>query len=312
MTGSFDRQASTQARKNVLAKQRFSETWLNDSNESTLALPNYSHVCASRANRAGGGVSLHIHNTMKFKNCPKLNKFNNLIESVFVEIELPNQQNNIIVGACYRPPGCSLNLFTGELSTILNNIKNTTKRCYIAGDFNVDLALYNLQNDVTEFYDVLNSFSFTPLITKPTRSSLQRNSINDNIFTNLTVQNHSSGVIHTDISDHFPIFAHTVMHTDPIVKKSISFQSFSQANLEKFKTSVYGDSWEEVYASSDALAAYTLFSEKLKRHFDAAFPIINRPPTKRDLNPWITTALKTSIKRKNLLYNIYKRRPRTL
>ena len=48
---------------------------------------------------------------------------------------------------------------------------------------------------------------FYPMINKPTRVTSNSASLIDNIFINRTHnKNHTSGILYTDISDHFPIF----------------------------------------------------------------------------------------------------------
>ena len=55
------------------------------------------------------------------------------------------------------------------------------------------------------FLIIMNSLYLVPLITKPTRVTSSTATLIDNIFTN--VPNVISGVITSDLSDHFPVFA---------------------------------------------------------------------------------------------------------
>ena len=66
------------------------------------------------------------------------------LESIFIELVSPN----IIVGCVYRPPNFDLTLFNGILDTLLSKINSGKQRCYIAGDFNINLLKYE-QHDAT-------------------------------------------------------------------------------------------------------------------------------------------------------------------
>ena len=78
----------------------------------------------------------------------------------------------------------------------------------ICGDFNSYLVPVNTSKVANTFFDTMNSLGCTHLINRQTRINTKYNSssIIDNIFTNF---NHNmkrfSGIIMSDISDHFPI-----------------------------------------------------------------------------------------------------------
>ena len=62
----------------------------------------------------------------------------------------------------------------------------------LCGDFNIDILKHN-----SKLY---------PLIDRPTRISNQSFSLIDNIFTNVTNYNITSGIFINDITDHLPVF----------------------------------------------------------------------------------------------------------
>ena len=72
------------------------------------------------------------------------------------------------------------------------------------GDFNVDLMKCNSQNTSQEFVETLMSASFLPLISKPTPVANQSATLIDNCN---ILPLPESGIILSDISDHYPIFA---------------------------------------------------------------------------------------------------------
>mgnify|MGYP001553100430 CR=1 FL=1 len=286
------------------------ETWLNDTNESLYELPNYTMINSIRENRVGGGISLLVRDSLHFRKYP-ISVMNQTIECQFIEIISPNPQNNIIVGVVYRPPSGSITNFTTAINEILEKIglRNKQKTCYIVGDFNIDLKKYHSSRDTAEFFDLLYSYSFIPLINKPTRVSSSTTSVIDNIFTNQLTSTHNTGVIQADVSDHFPIYSICEMQSPTRAQEMIKTRSFKQTNVHKFSGLVRNESWENIYSSNNAQTAFSYFTDTLTSHFENSFPLCIKKPTKRDTNPWITRGLKTSIKQKNKLYLQYKNRP---
>ena len=94
-----------------------------------------------------------------------------------------------------------------ELNRILSTISKDNKKCYLMGDFNLDLLRYEEHAVTQEFIDSLFSNMFIPIITRPTRLTAHTAPLIDNIFTNCLTQNITNGIIINDISDNPPIFA---------------------------------------------------------------------------------------------------------
>ena len=81
---------------------------------------------------------------------------------------------------------------------------------YIMGDFNINLLDIDGHIPSSEFLETMYSSSFFPLITKPTRVTVAKSTLIDNIFINddSTVQcvHCLIGIFFTWITDHFPVF----------------------------------------------------------------------------------------------------------
>ena len=114
------------------------ETWLNANNCDIYALPGYSHVGKHRPHKSGGWVSLFIKECITYKSRLDISIFNDVIESVFLEMNVPtcNGCKAIIIGVIYRPPNTCIAKFTDIHNDIQNKIKMVTKICYILGDYN--------------------------------------------------------------------------------------------------------------------------------------------------------------------------------
>lgn len=77
---------------------------------------------------------------------------------------------------------------------------------YILGDFNVNLLNHKTASATGEYLNILYSSYFYRLIHKPTRVKDSLATLIDNTLTNSLSDGTKSGVLHVDLSDHFPIF----------------------------------------------------------------------------------------------------------
>ena len=86
-------------------------------------------------------------------------------------------------------------------------MKKEKTKCYIMGDFNINLLNVENHEPSNTFLNLLYANSFVPMITKPTRITKTSFTIIDNIFTNdlSSVDGTKYGILFSDISDHFPI-----------------------------------------------------------------------------------------------------------
>ena len=145
-----------------------SETWLNELTCDQVNIPEYNFPSNHRSSKIGGGVGLYLHNNLKYKMLPECNFSNpDVIESLFIEIEVPNKRN--IVGNIYQPPNQNTASFVDKLNGILGLISKQNKKLHLMGDFNLDLLHYSTHSPTQEFIDSLFSYGFYPLISKPTR-----------------------------------------------------------------------------------------------------------------------------------------------
>ena len=186
------------------------ESWLQDSDFHLYNLPCYEMFENHRTERTGGGVALYTDIRYFSKHRTDLDIFNNECESLFVEIDRDSTgfSSNVIIGVIYRIPNTNINNFIDAISLTLDRIKKENKICYLLGDFNLDIMNSETHKSTGEYLDMLSSFSYLPMINKPTRVTTDSATIIDNIFTNnaIDLNNCLHGIFITDISDHYPIF----------------------------------------------------------------------------------------------------------
>lgn len=82
----------------------FSETWYDDESEY-FALDGYKHFFLNRPDRKGGGVSMHVHNSIRAEKNLQFTFVKDDLELLTVE-----SRNNTF-SVLYRPPNAKLDAF---------------------------------------------------------------------------------------------------------------------------------------------------------------------------------------------------------
>ena len=279
------------------------ETWLTDSNCELFNLPDYNFIEKHRTDRSGGGVGLYLQDHIEFKEREDLNIFNDIYESIFIEI-IGNSSKNTIVGVIYRPPGSNLKEFYDAFNIILSKIKSENKICHLMGDWNIDLLNYDSHVMTSNCADMFYSFGFVPLINRPTRITNNSATIIDNIFTNNHEDsvNASQGIFITDISDHFPIFHLNKVCNDTNQEIDIVKRIFKDKNKQEFVNELKSMNWEHIYNTHNFQTAFSSFHQSYFKLFDKHFPKKKINIKHQKHKPWLSDGLKACIKEKNKLY----------
>ena len=273
------------------------ETWLN-SNSHLFALPDFEFVYRNRQNRVGGGVGLYISNKFGYIIHEELNVKSDVLKSLFVELMIPNG-NNILIGVIYRPPRSNVDAFLTIRQNLVQNPILTNKDVFLMGDFNIDLIKYISQNASQEFVETLLSASFLPLISKPTRVANQSATLIDNIFCNI-LPLPESGIVLSDISDHYPIFAQIPIKLTTKQKFFQKRRKITPENLTTLQKSLAETDWSFLYNTTDINQSYEYFITTINSEIDNHIPLCNiKNKYKRTPRlPWITKSVLRSINRK--------------
>ena len=282
------------------------ESWAKDSNVEMLNLPNYKCEHMYRPHKAGGGVSLYIANDIDYFRRKDLNRMNNCIESVFIEIkkEQINSCKDVVIGNIYRPPGGDVEEFTAHIADLLSMIKCESNYVYIMGDFNINLLNIDNHPASSEFLETMFSYSFIPLINKPTRVRETSATIIDNIFcNNLDRGIVKSGLFYTDITDHFPVFCLYYGCHIPKHDLYISKRIYNDKNIQTFHNTLEQADWSEITQCDNGQTAFTKFYNYFTELYHKCFTLTKiKITTYRNRKPWLSDGLKKSIKIKNKMY----------
>ena len=290
-----------------------SETWLTTSNCDLYNFNGYNHVYQYREHRPGGGVSIFILENINYVVRSDLSRNSSFLECIFLEI--PKSEHfyakDILIGMIYRPPNTDIREFNKSFSEILSIIHSESKVVYLMGDFNVNLLNSETHTTSAEFIEMFYSYGYLPNICKPTRVQNESTTIIDNIFCNEIMNYHTiSGILLTDISDHYPIFS-ICMDSYMKQKESVHvIRDFSEKNIVKFQNMLTLFNWQSVIDIQDCQEAFSFFYDNFRNIFNQCFP--NRQMKRNSYlarKPWLSSGIKTSIKTKNKLYVKYKQNP---
>ena len=131
----------------------------------------------------------------------------------------------------------------------------------------------------------------------------------DNIFTNvLECDAFVTGVIATDLSDHFPVFCKSFIHNIN-ERKGHNVRNYSHKNIQNFIRRVGMVDWSFVYNEVNVNNAYDVFCDHLSTLYHDCFPFFKVKSNRRKRHPWITNGILKSIKTKNKLFRASLKNP---
>ena len=283
-----------------------SETWGVAGEIDDLSLEGYSSLHTTREVRRSGGVSVYATSNMHMRQIEELSVCSPTIETCVAELKTASI--TVIVFAVYRPHSDSIANFNQQQDVMLQSPLIKNKSIILLGDINVDL-LKHFTQPVANFVDIMQSLSFIPVITKPTRfPSGERDetpSLLDHIWLN-SLTGFSSGVLCTDITDHCPTFVNVPIarREDGLIK--LIFRTHSPVNFDNFKDKIKNYINNLTY-QSDVNALTDTFSENLHSIYSSCFPVkVKYVSNKRLCKPWLSSAILKSIKTKSQYFKLFK------
>ena len=201
-----------------------------------LQLNNYS-IEHTPIESSAGGTLLYINKKLSYqlRNDPRLCDPGK-IESTFIEI-ICSKPTNVIVGYIYKHPALPTNDFTNDfISPLLLKLqKESSKRVFLLGDFNIDLLKHEISDSVNNFIDTLSSNFLLPLIFLPTRISKTSTLID--IFSNPTsLEETESGNATSTFLDHLP---QSIFLSDFFSKIPVTRSNILRCDWKKFETSKF-------------------------------------------------------------------------
>jgi hypothetical protein len=253
----------------------------------------------------GGGVAIYILEKFEFKKKKTFSKTNKHIETLCIEI-MNKTCKSLLISSIYRPPCGNQNNFINSLKNITSRMSKQEKYIFFAGDINMDVLNYERLSNIKCFFDSLLEFNIIPTILKPTRITKKTSSAIDNILTNNSYNpDFESGIFIADFSDHLPIFhiARGLLSNSDNKKCLVTKRNLSKKNLDNLKNKLFEEQWNNVYLSMDPNQAFNNFTTTFECIFNTVCPLTTSEVKKKELkNPWMTSNLIKSSKRKQKLY----------
>jgi len=259
----------------VLALQ---ETWKIPHPE-LLKIPGFNLHLSSRSNQQGGGVGFYVTDELSFK---KLSQFSIFVEKTFesLTIETLIQGKKTTFTSVYRSPNPPHNTsskdhqnsFLEQLDLLLHSLSTYKSDSYIFLDSNINL-LKEPNNLSGEYMESIHVNGFIQCIHKATRIKNQSSSLIDHILTNSSAANIRSGIIISDISDHFISFIQLSSKPVRQIPKFVETRNFSIENMARFKDCLKNLQWRDIHETEDVNDSYDKFWKIFSTLYNLHFPI---------------------------------------
>ena len=280
-----------------------SETWF--SSVAFHAIEGYNDYHAYRQDRTGGGISIYVKNKYKSSLIPHMTFVTPTAEFSVVNVALPSSENVNIVGF-YRPPSNTdiegfCNLFRDRILSQFS----PSQWLLTGGDANIDLST---DNRMTNYYiNMLHSYSLLPYITIPTRVTSSSSTVIDHMWSNI-LSDVMSGVIETDITDHFTVFMciSGKKSEGNLVRRQ--FRDCSVRNIEKLQRdlSLKLNNFH-MYNNINVTLRTKIFCEIFQSSYNMACPVRTKYISRSTLSkPWFDEDLKKLCNIKHRMFKQYK------
>jgi hypothetical protein len=109
-----------------------------------------------------------------------------------------------------------------------------------------------------------------------------------------------SGIIYADISDHLPCFLSFPVNSVCVKPDRPLIRIFSDRNKEVFREKMSNFEWHTIYECNED--PYRMFVNIVKGFLESSFPLVQLSRKRSHDKPWISSALKVSIKHNYRLY----------
>ena len=173
----------------------------------------------------------------------------------------------------------------------------------MCGDYDINSLniIIHLHFPSSEFLESLFSYSLYPLINRPTRITQNSATLIYNIFSNALNDHLFTGILYTDISDHFPIFEIDNDQSNEENPNYIQARQYTQNKISLLQAKMKENDFSHVLSSNHPQRAFTMLLQKYSSIYQACFPIKFIKPNYRNKESWLTPDLNYSIKIKNKL-----------
>ena len=280
------------------------ETWLKESDNNRIILPNYKYEGIPRNNKKGGGVGFLIRTDILYRTRNDLISDIKTLACEQCYIEIKNNTEKVIIGTMYRPPSTNISEFINTFDTQIEKINNKGYECIIGLDHNLDLLKQSVHSKTQEFLECILDHNLLPTITKPTRISKTSATLIDNILISKKLQpNYESLIIVDDLSDHLPCLVKLKNFKPTGTKNFILKRVINNKAVKNISEDISKIDWNMKMKDKPASDSFHAFHSELSITLNKHAPEkLVRIKEKRVKNPWMSKGLKNSLIKSKKLY----------
>ena len=280
------------------------ETWLKESDNNRIILPNNKYEGIPRNNKKGGGVGFLIQTDILYRTRNDLISDVKTLACEQCYIEIKNDTEKVIIGTMYRPPSTNISEFINTFDTQIGKINNKGYECIIGLDHNLDLLKQSVHSKTQEFLECILDHNLLPTITKPTRISKTSATLIDNILISKKLQpNYESLIIVDDLSDHLPCLVKLKNFKPTGTKIFILKRVINNKAVKNISEDLSKIDWNMKMKDKPASDSFHAFHSELSITLNKHAPEkLVRIKEKRVKNPWMSKGLKNSVIKSKKLY----------
>jgi len=282
------------------------ETWLTEKNAEAYNLPGYKFIYKNRTKEQRGGVAIYVKDIYNFTLIEEVSFFDEgVYESIFIKAKAGSE--SVIVGEIYRIPNTNLPKTLGLYEKTLDILNDSKDKVIIGTDQNLNYLNIEKHKATEDLFNIFYSHSMLPTINKPTRVNHSTATLIDNIYIKAHLCNKiETGIIKTDLSDHFPIFA-LIDHgkKQSYKNKTIQHRVVNDKVIAEIGSELETLNWDSLI-KMNSTEACSYFVEKVETVLDKYAPIKEKRLSKRNFKkePWLTKGI---IKSSHTLSKLYKK-----
>ena len=280
----------------------FTETWLHPNactdDDLRIASFKYPPFRRDRPDRRGGGVMVYIKENIYCVHRPDLNVGD--LECIWLELKIENKK--YLYGTFYIPPASSQQTWDDfELS--LELALNTNYSIIVTGDFNMNQLIDHSGDKIGI---LMSQFSLHQLICDPTYITEHSSSILDLILVD-NPQCITYSVVGQPLLNltryHLPIIGvlnHSNRPSPPFRRKIFLYD---RGDYESYRSKLSETDWDTIFTrdGNDIDAVTSSITSRILEIADETIPHRYIYVRKGD-PPWITTAMRKLIRRKNRIH----------
>jgi len=244
------------------------ETWLNEINAKSYNLPGYKYVYKNRSKQPRGGVGIYVKDIYNFTLIEEISFFEEgLYESIFIKATTGSE--SVIVGEIYRIPNTNLTKALDLYEKTLDVLSDYKEKVIIGTDQNLNYLKIEKHKATEDLFNIFYSHMMLPTINKPTRVNHDTATLIDNIYIKAhTCSKIETGIIKTNLSDHYPIFA-LIDHGKTLTHKNTTIQHrvLNDVVIAKINSELETQNWDSL-TEMNATEACSYFTEKVESVLD--------------------------------------------